>query len=102
MPMGPTSKGSSKVAKSTSNCSVKHGSRTISLGIPTKGARPDSILFVQGIAVQSQALLNVKDSNENDMMRFFREDLHKRLQSTDFNKQVDGVLCGLCCGLLYY
>ncbi|KAJ0016894.1 hypothetical protein Pint_11462 [Pistacia integerrima] len=115
--MGPTSKGSSKVAKSTSNGLLKHGSRTISSrGIPTKGARPDAIMSVQDIAVQSQALLNVKDSNkdererivvrrfkfeeprieqiqdlENDMMRYVREDLHRRLLSTDFKKQVDGL-----------
>ncbi|KAJ0083103.1 hypothetical protein Patl1_11638 [Pistacia atlantica] len=115
--MGPTSKGSSKVAKSTSNGLLKHGSRTISSrGIPTKGARPDAIMSVQDIAVQSQALLNVKDSNkdererivvrrfkfeeprieqiqdlENDMVRYFREDLHRRLLSTDFKKQVDGL-----------
>ncbi|KAG2691631.1 hypothetical protein I3843_08G016800 [Carya illinoinensis] len=28
---------------------------------------------------------------ENDMMRHFREDLHRRLLSTDFKKQVDGL-----------
>lgn len=32
--------------------------------IPTKGARPESIMSVQDFAVQSQALLNVKDSNK--------------------------------------
>ncbi|KAK1421937.1 hypothetical protein QVD17_24703 [Tagetes erecta] len=28
---------------------------------------------------------------ENDLMKFFREDLHRRLLSTDFKKQVDGI-----------
>lgn len=28
---------------------------------------------------------------QNDMMRYFREDLHRRLLSTDFKKQVDGL-----------
>ncbi len=71
-------------------------------GIPTKGARADSIASVEDIAVQSQALLNVKDLKKderkrtvvgrfmleepqieqiqdvvNDIMRFFREDLHR-------------------------
>ncbi|XP_044495170.1 protein MOR1 isoform X2 [Mangifera indica] len=115
--VGPTSKGSTKVAKSTSNGLLKHGGRTISARtIPAKGARPDAVMSVQDIAVQSQALLNVKDSNkdererivvrkfkfeeprveqiqdlENDMMRYFREDLQRRLLSTDFKKQVDGL-----------
>lgn len=28
---------------------------------------------------------------QNDMMKFFREDLQKRLLSPDFKKQVDGL-----------
>ena len=28
---------------------------------------------------------------QNDMMKYFREDLHRRLLSTDFKKQVDGL-----------
>ena len=32
--------------------------------IPTKGLRPETMLYVQDRAVQSQALLNVKDSNK--------------------------------------
>lgn len=28
---------------------------------------------------------------QNDMMRYFREDLHRRLLSGDFKKQVDGI-----------
>ncbi|KAK1406613.1 hypothetical protein QVD17_42075 [Tagetes erecta] len=73
-------------------------------------------MYVQDINIQSQALLNVRDSNkdererivvrrfkfeelrleqiqdlENDLMKFFREDLHRRLLSTDFKKQVDGI-----------
>ncbi|GAV88428.1 HEAT domain-containing protein/CLASP_N domain-containing protein [Cephalotus follicularis] len=115
--MGPTSKSIAKVAKSASNGVLKHGNRALSSRvIPMKGSRPESILSVQDIAVQSQALLNVKDSNkedrermvvrrykfeeprieqiqdlENDMMKYFREDLHRRLLSLDFKKQVDGL-----------
>ncbi|GMP72555.1 hypothetical protein CsSME_00030538 [Camellia sinensis var. sinensis] len=73
-------------------------------------------MSVQDITLQSQALLNVKDSNkdererlvvrkfkfeeprleqiqdlENDLMKYCREDLHRRLLSTDFKKQVDGI-----------
>lgn len=73
-------------------------------------------MSVQDITIQSQALLNVKDSNkddrerlvvrrfkfeeprieqiqdlENDLAKHFREDLHRRLLSTDFKKQVDGI-----------
>lgn len=28
---------------------------------------------------------------QNDVMKYFREDLHRRLLSTDFKKQVDGI-----------
>ncbi|KAK2634565.1 hypothetical protein Ddye_029357 [Dipteronia dyeriana] len=115
--MVPTSKNITKVAKSASNGMSKHGNRAISSRvIPTKGTRPEVNLSVQDITVQSQALLNVKDSNkedrermvvrrfkfeeprleqiqdlENDMLKYFREDLHRRLLSTDFKKQVDGI-----------
>ncbi|GKV26713.1 hypothetical protein SLEP1_g35961 [Rubroshorea leprosula] len=110
-------KGIPKVAKSTSNGISKHGNRgLITRALPTKGSRPETMLSVQDIAVQSQALVNVKDSNkedrermvvrrfkfeeprieqiqdlENDMMKYFREDLHRRLLSTDFKKQVEGL-----------
>ncbi|KAL5568082.1 hypothetical protein UlMin_024657 [Ulmus minor] len=115
--MVPTSKNLSKVGKSTSNGVSKHGNKAVSSRIAaTKSSRPESIMSVQDIAVQSQALINVKDSNkeereryvvrrfkfeelrleqiqdlENDMMKYFREDLHRRLLSTDFKKQVDGI-----------
>ncbi|CAH2059231.1 unnamed protein product [Thlaspi arvense] len=110
---GPVSKVVSKVSKST-NGSLKQGNR--SRALPTKGSRPDQITSVHDIAIQSQALLNTKDSNkddrervvvrrikfeelrpeqiqdlENDMMKYFREDLQKRLLSPDFKKQVDGL-----------
>ncbi|EOA29247.1 hypothetical protein CARUB_v10025521mg [Capsella rubella] len=109
---GPVSKGVSKISKSTSNGTLKQGNR--SRAVPTKGS--SHITSVHDIAIQSQALLNTKDSNkedrervvvrrikfeelrpeqiqdlENDMMKFFREDLHKRLLSPDFKKQVDGL-----------
>ncbi|CAH8374190.1 unnamed protein product [Eruca vesicaria subsp. sativa] len=112
--VGPSSKGVSKVSKSTSNGTLKQGNR--SRAIPTKGSRPDQITSAHDIAVQSQSLLNTKDSNKDDrerlvvrrikfeelrpeqiqdleidMMKFFREDLQKRLLSPDFKKQVDGL-----------
>uniref|UniRef100_A0A1J3JK11 Protein MOR1 n=1 Tax=Noccaea caerulescens TaxID=107243 RepID=A0A1J3JK11_NOCCA len=111
---GPVSKGVSKVSKSASNGTLKQGNR--SRALPTKGSRPDQITSVHDITIQSQSLLNTKDSNkedrervvvrrikfeelrpeqiqdlENDMMKFFREDLQKRLLSPDFKKQVDGL-----------
>ncbi|WCJ24432.1 ARM repeat superfamily protein [Euphorbia peplus] len=115
--MGPTSKTSSKAGRSTSNGVSKNGNRTApSRAIPTKNSRPEAVMSVQDRAAQSQALLNIKDSNkedrermvvrrfkfeelrleqiqdlENDMMKYFREDLHRRLLSTDFKKQVDGL-----------
>ncbi|XP_028090833.1 protein MOR1-like [Camellia sinensis] len=118
---GLTSKSSSKVGKSSSNghgdCLPKHGSRPVSSRIvSTKVSRPESIMSVHDITIQSQALLNVKDSSkadrerlvvrkfkfeeprfeqihdlENDLMKYFREDLHRRLLSTDFKKQIDGI-----------
>ncbi|XP_038695975.1 protein MOR1-like [Tripterygium wilfordii] len=115
--MGPTSKTGSKVTKSASNAASKPTIRATSLrGVPAKGSRPETITSVHDIAVQSQALLNIRDSNkddrertivrkfkfeeprieqiqdlENDMAKYFREDLHRRLSSTDFKKQVDGL-----------
>lgn len=115
--MGVTSKIISKVGKSGTNVLPKHGNKAISSrAVATKGSRSDSIMSVHDIAVQSQALLNVKDSNkedrermvvrrfkfeelrmeqiqdlENDLTKYFREDLHRRLLSTDFKKQVDGL-----------
>ncbi|XP_027934620.1 protein MOR1 isoform X3 [Vigna unguiculata] len=105
-----------KGGKSTANGVSKHGNRAASSrAVATKGTKSEPI-SVQDIAVQSQALLNIKDSNkedrermvvrrlkfedprpeqiqdlENDMMKYFREDLHRRLLSADFKKQVDGL-----------
>ncbi|BBG92843.1 ARM repeat superfamily protein [Prunus dulcis] len=113
--MGPTSKSISKAGKSASNGVLKHGTKATSRTIATKGSRLDSIMS-QDIAVQSQALINVKDSIkedreklvvrkfkfeeprpeqiqdlENDMTKYLREDLHRRLLSSDFKKQVEGL-----------
>ncbi|KAL0398629.1 UNVERIFIED_CONTAM: protein MOR1 [Sesamum radiatum] len=121
IPAGIASKTSSKIGKSNAHgdraSSSRHGNRVASSrAVPTKGPRQDSIMSVQDINIQSHALLNVKDSNkddrermvvrrfkfeelrleqiqdlENDIMKYFREDLHRRLLSTDFKKQVDGI-----------
>ncbi|KAM7500819.1 hypothetical protein LguiA_025233 [Lonicera macranthoides] len=116
---GSTAKMGSKMGKPNGHGDrvSKPGSRAVSLRVvSTKGSRPESILSVQDITLQTQALLNVKDSNkddrermvvrrfkfeeprleqtqdlENDLMKYFREDLHRRLLSTDFKKQVDGI-----------
>ncbi|TQD81851.1 hypothetical protein C1H46_032604 [Malus baccata] len=112
--MAPTSKSITKAGKPASNGVLKHGAKATSRTIPTKGL--NSMMSVQDIAVQSQALINVKDSIkedrerlvakkckfeeprieqiqdlENDMTKYFREDVHRRLLSTDFKKQVDGL-----------
>nr|XP_043618716.1 protein MOR1 isoform X2 [Erigeron canadensis] len=113
---GHTVKANSKTGKSN-GYAAKHGSRSVpSRAISTKGSKPESIMSVQDINIQSQALLNVKDSNkdererivvrrfkfeelrleqiqdlENEIMKYFREDLHRRLLSTDFKKQVEGI-----------
>ncbi|XP_057463028.1 protein MOR1-like isoform X2 [Actinidia eriantha] len=118
---GQASTSGSKVGKPSSNGYgdriPKHGSKAVSSRVvSTKGPRAESIMSVQDITIQSQALLNVKDSNkdererlvvrrfkfeeprieqiqdlENDLMKYFREDLHRRLLSMDFKKQVDGI-----------
>ncbi|GAU31280.1 hypothetical protein TSUD_39600 [Trifolium subterraneum] len=111
-----TSKGATKVGKSTANGVSKPGNRSVSSRVGViKGAKSEPI-SVQDIAVQTQALLNINDSNkedrerlvvrrfkfedprieqtqdlESDMRRYFREDLHRRLLSQDFKKQVDGL-----------
>lgn len=115
----PTSKVSSKMGKpnGAGDRTARHGSKvSSSRALPAKGPRQESLMSVQDITIQSQALLNVKDSNkddrerivvrrfkfeelrleqiqdlENDLMKYFREDLHRRLLSTDFKKQVDGI-----------
>ncbi|KAI5605869.1 hypothetical protein BDE02_01G381900 [Populus trichocarpa] len=115
--MGPSSKTSVKVGKAASNGISKHANRSVSARvIPMKGSKPEPTMSFQDRAVQSQALLNVKDSNkedrermvvrrfkfeeprmeqvqdlESDMMKYFREDLNRRLLSPDFKKQVDGL-----------
>ncbi|AET01913.2 microtubule organization protein [Medicago truncatula] len=114
--VGVTSKGVTKVRKSTASSVSKPGNRSVSARAGAiKGTKSEPI-SVQDIAVQSQALLNIKDSNkeererlvvrrfkfqdprieqiqdlENEMMKYFREDLHKRLLSADFKKQVGGL-----------
>ncbi|XP_054776764.1 protein MOR1 [Prosopis cineraria] len=113
---GASSKSVSKGGRSAANGVSKQGNRAVSSrAMLTKGTRLETI-SVQDIAVQSQALLNVKDSNkserervvvrrfkfeeprieqiqelESDMMKYFREDLHRRLLSADFKKQVEGL-----------
>ncbi|XP_057764557.1 protein MOR1 isoform X1 [Salvia miltiorrhiza] len=114
-----TSKSSIKAAKPNGHGdrTSRHGNRNApSRAVPTKGSRQESILSVQDINIQSQALISLKDSNkddreriivrrfkfeelrieqiqdlENDVMKYFREDLHRRLLSADFKKQVDGI-----------
>ncbi|KAJ8426686.1 hypothetical protein Cgig2_018777 [Carnegiea gigantea] len=102
---------------------VRHRTRSISSDLmvqqrpgPTKGARADSIVSVHDISIQSQPLLNIKDSNkearekmvvcrfkfeephseqiqdlETGLAKYFREDLSRRLMSTDFKEHVNGI-----------
>ncbi|XP_077214159.1 protein MOR1-like [Tasmannia lanceolata] len=118
---GLASKSSGKIGKPGSNGlgdrALKHGGKAVPpRAIQTKVSRSVSIVSVQDLAVQSQALFNTKDSNkedrermiirrykfeeprleqiqdlESDIMKYFREDLQRRLLSTDFKKQVDGL-----------
>lgn len=116
---GTTLKVGSKIGKSTgpADRASRHGTRAgASRVIPARSSRQETLMSVQDISIQSQALINVKDSNkgdrerivvrrfkfeeprleqiqdlETDLMKYFREDLHRRLLSTDFKKQVDGI-----------
>ncbi|KVH89565.1 hypothetical protein Ccrd_008447 [Cynara cardunculus var. scolymus] len=66
---GQTAKTSSKIGKSNGYGS-KHGSRPVSSrAVSTKGSKPESIMSVQDINIQSQALLNLKDSNKDERER---------------------------------
>ncbi|GAB2232981.1 hypothetical protein Droror1_Dr00002194 [Drosera rotundifolia] len=119
--MGASFKGSSRVGKPSSNGVAdrvpKHGNKTVATrGAVTRSSRTEPLLSIHDIAVQSQPLLNVKDSSkedrerlvvrrfkfeeprleqiqdlENGLMRYFREDLSRRLLSTDFKKHVEGI-----------
>lgn len=85
-------------------------------GNAIKVSKQAAAVAAQDAAVQGQALFNLKDSNkeerekylsrkvkfeeprleqiqeiEADLMKYFREDLHRRLLSPDFKKQVDGL-----------
>ncbi|XP_068645428.1 protein MOR1-like isoform X2 [Aristolochia californica] len=112
---GMASKTGTKVGKIAPAERVsKHGGKAGQRTTLTKVSRQGMAL--EDLAVQSQALFNIKDSNkedrerltvkrykfeelrfdqiqdlENDLMKYFREDLHRRLLSTDFKKQVEGL-----------
>ncbi|XP_027924008.1 protein MOR1-like [Vigna unguiculata] len=105
-----------KVQKSTASGVSKQGNRVASLrAVVTKDAKSKSV-SVQDTVVRSQSLLNIKHSNKeererrvlqrskfedqrakqiqdlkSDMMKYFREDLCRRLLSADFRKQVEGL-----------
>lgn len=89
---------------------------TPSRAIPGKVSKQAIAITAQDYAVQGQALFNLKDANkedrerpisrkyrfeeprleqiqelENDLMKHFREDVHRRLLSSDFKKHVDGL-----------
>ncbi|KAH9313886.1 hypothetical protein KI387_022513, partial [Taxus chinensis] len=89
---------------------------TASRTFPAKASKQAVAMAAQDYAVQGQALFNLKDSNkedrerpisrkykfeeprleqiqelENDLVKHFREDLHRRLLSSDFKKHVDGL-----------
>ncbi|XP_020521683.1 protein MOR1 isoform X2 [Amborella trichopoda] len=118
---GPGPKINSKIGKVALNgCNdraPKHGGKVVTLrGNQTKVSRQDAMVAAQDFTIQGMALFNLKDSSkedrerliirkhkfeeprleqiqdlENDIVKYFREDLHKQLLSTDFKKQVDGL-----------
>lgn len=119
MASGVVSRANSRSGKPGSGVdrSTKPGPRApVSSRGGAKVSKQDSMLSAEDLAIQSKALFNVKDSNkedrerlvvrkfkfeeprpeqvqelEYDIMRFFREDLQKRLLSADFKKQVEGL-----------
>ncbi|XP_021726403.1 protein MOR1-like isoform X2 [Chenopodium quinoa] len=114
-------KGSTRLGKTSSNAggerAPKYGAKSASSrAAPARSSRAESIMSVHDIAIQSQPLLNIKDSSKEDrermvvrrfkfeeprleqvqdlesgLAKFFREDLNRRLLSTDFKKHVDGI-----------
>ncbi|XP_042428595.1 protein MOR1-like [Zingiber officinale] len=114
-----TSKSTMKNGKLVSNVGNdrRPGSKMMPMrNVPTRTSKLDPFATVQDLAVQSQPLFNIKDSNkedrekhvprrykfeeprpeqiqelEFDFIKHFREDLHRRLLSPDFKKQVDGL-----------
>ncbi|XP_078437424.1 ARM repeat superfamily protein [Wolffia australiana] len=114
---GLASKAHTKTGKAGSVGGLERGSKIGSRrAIPTRVSKSDSVTSVQDIALQSQALFNLKDSFkedrerlvirrfkfeeprpeqiqdlEYDMAKYFREDLYRRLLSADFKKQIDGL-----------
>ncbi|XP_074307660.1 protein MOR1-like isoform X2 [Silene latifolia] len=114
-------KSSTKVVRTTSSAPgdrpPKQGAKSLSSRAnSTRSSRAESILSVHDIAIQTQPVLNVKDSNKEDrerlvvrrfkfeeprleqiqdleswIMRYFREDLSKRLLTADFKRQVEGI-----------
>ncbi|KAG9440986.1 hypothetical protein H6P81_016840 [Aristolochia fimbriata] len=111
---GMASKSGIKVGKSVPERVSKHGGKTGQRTTVTKAPRQG--MSLEDLTLQSQALFNIKDSSkedrerlivrrykfeelrfeqiqdlENDVVKYFREDLHRRLLSTDFKKQVEGL-----------
>ncbi|VFQ78444.1 unnamed protein product [Cuscuta campestris] len=116
MSTGLSTKNSLKLGKSNAPAPRLGNRMGSSRTLPVKSSRQESLMSVQDISLQSQALINIKDSNkderertvirkfkfeeprleqiqdlETDLMKFFREDFHRRLLSSDFKKQVDGI-----------
>ncbi|THU56074.1 hypothetical protein C4D60_Mb11t13430 [Musa balbisiana] len=118
---GLASRSTIKNGKPGSNISndrgLRHGMKATTMrSVPSRASKFEPFVSAQDLAVQSQALFNIKDSNkedrerlvvrrfkfeeprveqiqdmEYDFVKHFREDLHRRLLSTDFKKQVDGL-----------
>ncbi|XP_024517263.1 protein MOR1 [Selaginella moellendorffii] len=107
-----------KTGKQTSNGPERPAAKAPPRGTKTVGkvSKQAAAIAAQDAAVQGQALFNMRDSNkeerersiprkykfeeprpeqilevEADVMKYFREDLHRRLLSPDFKKQVDGL-----------
>ncbi|KAK2999384.1 hypothetical protein RJ639_023164, partial [Escallonia herrerae] len=76
-----TSKNFVKTGKS--NGLPKHGSRAVS-------SEDRERMVVRRFKFEEPRLEQIQDL-ENDLMKYFREDLNRRFLSTDFKKQVDGI-----------
>ncbi|KAJ1686606.1 hypothetical protein LUZ63_017996 [Rhynchospora breviuscula] len=111
----PSLKNGKQALNSTSDRGSKAGGKAVSSrAAPTRAST--AVTSVQDLTYQSQPLFNIKDSNkdereryvarkfkyedprpeqiqdlEYDLLRHVREDVSRRLLSTDFKKQVDGL-----------
>ncbi|CAM6101171.1 unnamed protein product [Calypogeia fissa] len=116
---GPAAAAAASKTPGTRNSARGSAVRSASTSRGSVGAKvpkADAVAAALDASVQGQALLNLRDCHkeerekptirrgkfeeprddqiqdvENDLVKFFREDVHRRLLSPDFRKQVEGV-----------